>query len=82
MQTITRKDTNVSLYLYPDDVAIVVTSENIVVGDPPELVIGDCNSSNADLYTGVTDPGDWQGWKYLYTTENGWELNPDWDPPA
>lgn len=82
MQTITRKDTNISLYLLEDDVTITVTDENIVVGEPPQFIIADCNSTNADLYTNVPAPEDWIGWKYLYTPESGWVLNPDWNPPV
>lgn len=82
MQTITRKDTDVSLYLLNDDVAIIVTDENTTIGDPPEYIISDCSALNSTVYTNAPMPEDWVGWKYLYTTENGWVLNPDWTPPA
>lgn len=83
MKTITRKSTNVSLYLFNDDVVVDVKSNEIVIGNPPEFIIGDCDSSNAVLFENVSNPEDWQGWKYLYTESGGWVLNPDWiDPNA
>jgi hypothetical protein len=83
MKTIVRNDNNVSLYLFADDKVVDIQADKTVIGNPPELIIADCNTSNATLFEGVTDPGDWTGWKYLYTVEGGWVLNPDWvDPNA
>lgn len=82
MKTITRKDTNVSLYLYPGSTAISMNENETIIGDPPELIIADCNTNNAVLYAGVSDPENWQGWKYLYTDADGWVLNPNWNPPV
>jgi hypothetical protein len=81
MKTIVRNETNVSLYLFADDKVVDIQADKTVIGNPPELIIADCNTSNATLFEGVTDPGDWAGWKYLYTAEGGWVLNPDWTPP-
>ena len=81
MKTIVRNKTNVSLYLFADDKVVDVQETQTVIGNPPELIIADCNTSNATLFEGVTDPGDWAGWKYLYTADGGWVLNPDWTPP-
>lgn len=76
---------NVSLYLFPDTKAVSVEPDKTIIGDPqnPELYIMDCTTSNCVLKEGVTDPGDWAGWKYTYTDTDGWVLNPDWvEPPA
>ena len=82
MKTIVRNDNNVSLYLFPNDTVISQDSSQTVIGtDPVELFIGDCNSSNTTVYENVTSPPSWAGWKYLYTEENGWDLNENW-PPA
>lgn len=81
MKTIVRNETNVSLYLFDDSKSVDVQEDRIVVGNPPELIISDCNSSNATLFEGVASPDEWTGWKYLYTAAGGWELNPAWQPP-
>lgn len=72
---------NKSIYLFEDSEIINITSTNIVIGKPPTLIIGDCNSSNTTLYTQVTPPADWQDHKYFYDG-NTWSLNPDWVDPA
>jgi hypothetical protein len=83
MKTIVRNDNNISLYLFADDKFVDVQTDKIVVGNPPELIIADCNSNNATLFEGVTNPKKWTGWKYFYTDGDGWVLNPDWvDPNA
>ena len=81
MKTIVRNGTNVSLYLFADSEVVTIGADKTVVGDPETLIIQDCDSSNATLITGVTDPAEWTGWKYLYTADGGWVLNPDWTPP-
>jgi hypothetical protein len=75
---------NVSIYLFDDTVSITIDSERTVVGDPdnPELIILDCNTSNCVLYVEVPNPDEWYGWKYTFTPEQGWALNPDWTPPT
>lgn len=80
MQTLIRKGTNVSLYLWDDTTVIVVGTTNTIVGDPPEYIIGDCTVYNSTLYEGVTAPEDWVGGKYLYTPDGGWVPNPNWNP--
>ena len=54
------------IYLFADSTAINVESNRTVIGDPEELIISDCNSDNITVHTGVTDPGDYWGWKYNY----------------
>jgi len=80
MKTITFNDSNVSVYLFADDKALDVQSDKIIVGDPEELIIADCNSSNVTVHENVTEPDDWFGWKYFYDGTT-WTLNPDWVDP-
>jgi hypothetical protein len=80
MKTITFNDNNISVYLFADDKALNVQSDKIIVGDPEELIIGDCNSSNVTVHENVTEPDDWYGWKYFYDGTT-WTLNPDWVDP-
>ena len=54
------------IYLFADSTVINLESNRTVIGDPEELIISDCNSNNVTVHTGVTDPGDYWGWKYNY----------------
>lgn len=80
MKTITRNEDNLSIWMFADDKALDVQSDKIIVGDPEELIIGDCNSSNVTVHENVTEPDDWFGWKYFYDGTT-WTLNPDWVDP-
>ena len=81
MKTITRLGTNVSLYVFDDNIVVNIQDNQTVIGDPVTLYIADCNLSNVVLFENVTPPDDWCGHKYLYTVDNGWELNPAWVDP-
>lgn len=82
MKTVVRKDTNVSLYFFPDSTTVLLGDSQMQVGaDPIEFFVADCNTSNAVLHENVADPGDWKGWKYLYDA-GAWTLNPDWVDPT
>lgn len=82
MKTIVRNDNNVSLYLFPNDTVITQDSDRTFIGtDPVELYILDCNLNNTTVYKDLTEPSEWLGWKYLYTSKDGWVLNENW-PPA
>lgn len=81
MKTIIRNDNNVSLYLFDDSTYVDIQANKTIVGNPPEFIIADCDDSNATLFENVSNPEDWQPWKYLYTEADGWVLNPDWIPP-
>jgi hypothetical protein len=71
-----------SIYLFDEAKVVVITADNITVGNPPEFIIGDCSSTNTVLHEGVTAPSDWIGGKYLFDGEV-WEINPNWiDPEA
>ena len=67
----------VVIYLFADDTVIDVQSDRIVIGDPETLIISDCNSSNVTVVTGVTDPGDYWGWKYKHTSGTDLIANAD-----
>ncbi len=79
MQTIVRKDTNVSLYYYPDSKTIDIGSTSTTVSDggTPELIIADCDSSNVTLHTGVDAQSTWWGWKYKHDGSS-WSANADY----
>ena len=80
MKTLTKE--NVSIYLFDDDKSLMLTPDNISVGDPVEFMIGDCSSNNTVLHEGVTAPDDWTGHKYNFDGTT-WTQNPDWvDPDA
>ena len=77
MQTITFNDINKSVYTFEDGDALTATTENITT---PNFIIGDMNSSNATIHTGVTPPEDWQGGKYLFDGTS-WTTNENWTDP-
>ena len=78
MQTIVRNGTNISLYYYADNKTIDIGSDQttISVGGTPELIIADCNSSNATLHQGVDAKSDYWGWKYKHDGSS-WSANAD-----
>ena len=78
MQTIVRNGTNISLYYLEDSKTVDVGSDQttISVGGTPELIIADCNSSNATLHTGVDAKSDYWGWKYKHDGSS-WSANAD-----
>ena len=66
-------------YVYADDKTLTVTSENITVGDPPELIIGDLNSGNSTIVESVSNvPSDYYGDKYDYDSGT-WTKRDDWN---
>jgi hypothetical protein len=79
MKTIVRNGTNVSLYLFDNTTEVVMTSTETTVGNPVKFTIDDCFNDNATLYTSVTAPEGWTGWKYLFDGTT-WTLNPDYNP--
>ena len=78
MQTIVRKDTNVSLYYLEDSKTVSIGSDSTTISDggTPELIISDCNSSNATLHQGVDAKSDYWGWKYKHDGSS-WSANTD-----
>ena len=79
MQTIVRKDTNVSLYYLVDSKTVNIDSYQTTISDggTPELIIADCNSSNAVLHQSVDTKSDWWGWKYKHDGSS-WSANADY----
>ena len=77
MQTITFNDSTISSYTFEDGDTLTATAENITC---PNFIIGDLNSSNATIHTGVTPPEDWQGGKYLFDGTS-WTANENWTDP-
>jgi len=78
MQTIVRKDTNVSLYYLEDSKTVSIGSDSTTIsnGGTPELIIADCDSSNATLHQSVAAKTDWWGWKYKHDGSS-WSTNSD-----
>lgn len=72
---------NKSIYIFDDAEVLDITADNIQVGEPARMIIGDCNSSNVTLHTDVTPPADWVGHKYFFDGTT-WTENPDWVDPA
>jgi hypothetical protein len=78
MQTITFNDSNISTYTFEDGDTLTATAESIT---SPNFIIGDMNSSNATIHTGVTPPEDWKGGKYLFDGTS-WTTNENWTDPT
>jgi len=78
MQTIVRKETNISLYYLTDSKTVDITSTEITIseGGTPELIIQDCTTSNSTLHTGVDAKSDYWGWKYKHDG-SAWSANTD-----
>jgi len=77
MKTITFNNSSISAYIFDDEAAIEVTGTNIVC---PDFVIGDLNSTNSTLYTGVTPPADWVGGRYTFS-DGAWTEVEGWVDP-
>ena len=78
MQTIVRKGTNISLYYLTDNQIVDIGSSQTTIseGGTPKLIIGDCDDTNAKLYTGVDAKSDYWGWKYKHDGSS-WSVNTD-----
>jgi hypothetical protein len=81
MKTIILQGTNVSLYIFEDNVVVDIAADKTTIGNPATEYILDCNTSNVTLYENVTPPEDWVGWKYLFDGTE-WALNPGYNPPT
>lgn len=83
MKTIVQNSTNLSKYLFEDDMPLNIGSEEIAVGDPANLkfYIGDLNSSNCTLHENITNaPADWIGNKYTFDGTT-WTQDSNWVDP-
>jgi hypothetical protein len=79
MKTLTKN--NLSLYVFDDSKTLTITEDNIIVGDPADFIISDCNSNNTVLHENVTEPEDWRGCKYLFV-DGVWSISPNWEEPS
>lgn len=81
MKTIVETSSGLSKYLFADDVQIVSSADNIVVGSPIQFTIGDLNNGNATITNNVTNaPSDWVGNKYFFNGST-WTQNQNWVDP-
>lgn len=78
MKTIIENATDLSKYIFEDDVEITIDEATITT---PDFIIADMNSDNATVIENVTPPEDWLGCKYLHA-DSEWVLNPDWAEPV
>ena len=76
MQTIIHNDTNMSAYIFEDDVVITAIASQTTASSL-SFIIGDMKTSNSTIYTGVTPPEDWDGCKYCFDGTT-WTENPNW----
>ena len=83
MQTIVRNGTDISLYYLDDSKTVDIGSDETTIssGGTPELIISDCDTSNATLHTGVDAQATWWGWKYKHDGSS-WSANADWKGSA
>lgn len=78
MKTIIENATNLSKYVFEDDVAVTFTATTI---ETPDFIVGYLNRENATMVEGVALPEDWAGNKYTYA-DGAFALNPDWTDPS
>lgn len=75
---------HIALYLFQDEdqVTITDTKVEVVLANGQEKHISDCNSTNTLFFENVDEPPqEWFGYRYFYTTENGWVENDKWVDP-
>jgi hypothetical protein len=75
MKTLTKD--NLSIYIFSNDTKLEITHDHIVVGDPIQFIIADCNSQNTVLHENITPPEDWSGHKYFFDGID-WSTNSNW----
>lgn len=67
MKILTRKETNIALYLFEDAEVITFTEGKTHVGKPLKYIIQDCNLETCNFYENITNvPDEWQPWKYQF----------------
>ena len=86
--TETQPLSNVAIYSFDDDLSINIGETQTVITDAngvEQLVISDVRTDNSHLYTGVDNypEENFYGYKYRYTSEDGWSEQLDtWIDPA
>ena len=81
IKTLTLKSNNVSLYVFDDSETVTMETNQISVGNPVEKILGDLNSTNTELHTGVTAPSGWTGGKHTFDGSS-WGVVSGWVDPA
>lgn len=81
MKTIIRNENGASIYLFDDATVVDIQTDKVIVGDPPEFIISDCNQSNVTVVDVENSISDWVGHKYLLI-DGVWEPNPEYVAPA
>jgi len=74
MKTIVENSTNLSKFIFEDDVEITIGSDYITT---PNFRVFDLKSTNATMHENVTPPDDWYGNKYTFDGAT-WTVNPNW----
>jgi len=77
MKTIIENATSESLYIFDDGKIINILDSKMTVGEPVELMILDCNSTNVSLVENVNPPEDWEGRKYTFDGTT-WTVTQEW----
>lgn len=77
MKTVVEKATNLSKYIFSDDVELVMYNEMMLT---PTFIVSDLNNTNAIIYEDVSPPEDWQGNRYAFNGTT-WAANADWVDP-
>lgn len=77
MKTIIENATSESLYIFEDSKVINILDSKMTVGDPVELMVLDCNSTNVFLANNVNPPEDWEGRKYTFDSTT-WAVTQEW----
>jgi len=77
-KTLISKDSRISKYIFENDTVVDIKSDKVIT---PNFIIGDMNSSNAELVFEVTPPAEWIGCKYICNEDKNFTLNPDYTEP-
>ena len=80
MKIVTRKESNMSLFVLNDDEVLSWSDQGMVIGEPAWLIVPDCPQESVTVYTGVDAPADWIGSKFLFDG-SAWSIDPNWEPP-
>lgn len=77
MKTVVQRTTNLSKYVFDDDVELVMYNEMMLT---PNFIVGDLNNTNAIIYEDVSPPENWVGNRYTFDGTD-WTANDDWVDP-
>ena len=88
MKVVTKKATNVAVYIFPDNVPVVIQDDIMKVGNPEnpaydgyDFYVCDCTTETAALYQNVAAPNGIKPWTHLFDGTT-WTPNPDWVDPT